>query len=417
MKVLILAFCCEPGQGSEAGTAWQWATRLSVEHDVMVITHPVGRTSIEREQATGAYPNLRFSYVRLPSLLDPFRNGERAIRFKYVLWQLVAWFMALGVRQSRGFDLVHHVSWGTLTGPTLGWALGRPFVWGPIGGGQQAPRELRQYLGRSARFEYLRNLRVKLARYMPWIRFAASRSAAILATNIETMDFLRSMDCGPRLHFMLDSAIDPDWAPEQFPARAVHSPPIVIWTGRLEPHKAPQLAIQAFAIARKSVKAKLWFFGSGPLLKSCQDLAEELEVAEDVQFFGKVPHSAIPARLSESDVFLFTSIRDSFGPSVLEAMALGLPVVTLDHQGMRMMPDSAVRKVSVTDSTATATALGKELVELLESEELRGRMGRAAYEYVRREHLWTNRLEVITRLYQEIMDRRTHGDGEGNATR
>jgi glycosyltransferase involved in cell wall biosynthesis len=87
----------------------------------------------------------------------------------------------------------------------------------------------------------------------------------------------------------------------------------------------------------------------------------------------------MPALYRSADVFIFTSLRDSFGAQVLEAMGAGLPVVTLDHQGVgTFVPEKAAFKVPVKNPEETVAGLVEAIRTLMVSPELRAKMGRVA---------------------------------------
>ncbi|MEZ4569736.1 MAG: hypothetical protein R2849_05290 [Thermomicrobiales bacterium] len=195
-KILLLAYGCEPGRGSEAGIGWHWVDHLSKHHEVFVLTHPRGRASIERELAQDPRPNLHIRYVELPSLLDPWRMvpGEQAIQGRYIMWQVAAYRVARKIVAREDIDLVHHVSWTTMTGPTLAWALGKPFIWGPVGSGQQAPLNMHRFLTPRGWFrEAIRNQQVATVWLNPLARAAARKSAFAFAANLDTLHRLETL--------------------------------------------------------------------------------------------------------------------------------------------------------------------------------------------------------------------------------
>ncbi len=406
MKVLLIAYGCEPGVGSEPGNGWQWAAGLARNHEVTVLTHPRGRDAIRRVVAAAPGPHPDIEYVELPARLDPWTRvgSDDRIHRRYVLWQVAAYVSARRLARIRSFDLVHHVSWGTVTGPTIGWALGLPFVWGPLGGGQQAPQCMREVLGTAWAMESLRNLRVALARYAPWVLAAARRTSVALATNYETRDTL--LAAGARqVGMMVDSAVDPAWVPPEPPRRPAKPDPVVVWVGRFSHHKAPLLAIEAFARVRQQRPAQLWMVGDGQLLGAAKQAAALLGLEDSVRFVGRVDHADVPLYLEGADVFLFTSLRDSFQTSVLEAMARGLPVVTLDHQGMRLLPDSVALRVPVTGPQQVREDLAGALLALLGNTPSRLSMGRAAWEYVTARHTWPTRIVEMDDVYASVLRR------------
>ncbi len=362
-----------------------------------MLTHPRGQEAIESEIEAAGLTGLRVQYVELPRLLDPWRgnDSESCVRLRYSFWQIAAFMHARRLLRSSSFDVVHHVTWASFSAPTLNHLLGIPFVLGPVGGGQTAPLSMRTYLGLKATIrEGLRNLRVKFTGLNPLARLSIRRAHTVLTSNLETKAAVSAIGA-KNVHVMLDAAIDPGWAPAEYPSRAWKKQKAVLWMGRLEPHKALNLAIEAFAKIADTTDSELWVLGDGPLRADCQQLCRDLGVESRVKFHGWVPHTDVPALMMRADVFLFTSLRDTCPQPVLEAMAWGLPAVSLNHQGLRLQPDSAVSKIDITDPNSVRDGLAASLAELLSDEELRERMGRAAHQWIQEAQLWTRRIEYV----------------------
>jgi glycosyltransferase involved in cell wall biosynthesis len=410
MTILLLAYACQPNHGSEPKNGWQWASRLSQVDDVYLLTHPRGRQAIDKAISASPKPRLHVEYVELPAVLDPWESvpTETLVRLRYVLWQIAAYLKARRLVRTEHVDVVHHTTWASMSGPTFGWALGKPFVWGPVGGGQKAPLGMRSYLGLKAAIkEALRNVRVSAIRMNLWARLAARSSAVALASNCETAAAIGRAGASD-VRLMLDTAVDPAWMPEEFPERKGSGKPIVLWMGRLEAHKALNLALEAFAHATSRHPAELWVLGDGPLRPASVALAKRLGLRDSVKFLGWVPYEKTPELFQKADVFLFTSLRDSCPQPVLEALAWGLPAVSLDHQGLKLHPDDAVLKVPVTTPAQVASGLGNALVRLLCSPSMRRSMGHAGWSWVSKEQLWPHRIDYMrNEVYLKCLARGT----------
>lgn len=112
-------------------------------------------------------------------------------------------------------------------------------------------------------------------------------------------------------------------------------------TGRLLSVKGHGTALKALAIARRGVPgSELHFFGAGPLESALREQAETLGLGPAVHFRGALAVDVLRAELAESDVVLQPSEVDAEGReegvpnSILEAMALGLPVIATHHGGI-----------------------------------------------------------------------------------
>jgi len=109
---------------------------------------------------------------------------------------------------------------------------------------------------------------------------------------------------------------------------------VIIHLSNLRPVKEPLDVIKIFAkICEKSDKNyELWIVGEGPLKPEMQKLAKKLNICDKVNFMGI--KNIIGPILAKADVFLLTSKHESFGLSLLEALASGVPSVATNAGGI-----------------------------------------------------------------------------------
>jgi len=415
VNVLIVGHACSPRRGSELAFTWNWAWHMSQRYRVWVLTHPQERRYIDAYLAEHPNPNLHFLWVNVPRWFDTWNPAadKRVSPLHYVLWQRVALRRARQLHREVGFDIVHHVSWGTVSDPPLLWRLPVPFIWGPVGGGQISPPAFREYLGTAAKAERLRDLRIRLVRRRPVLKKAARKSAMIFATNRETASILKQAGAID-VKLFLDTGIREDFLPADVPHRTPNAQFKLLWVGRLLPRKCLPLALEALA-QLKDVPIRLLVAGKGEMKESWKNIASRLGISDRVEFLGEVPYNQMPALYLSADAFIFTSIRDAFGSQVLEAMASGLPIIALNHQGVgAFVQDSAGIKVPVTFPRETVTKLAQAIRMIASSAELRNRMGRAAWEFARTQ-TWSQRALVMARYYEEVAGRRRNDSVTGLA--
>jgi glycosyltransferase involved in cell wall biosynthesis len=136
------------------------------------------------------------------------------------------------------------------------------------------------------------------------------------------------------------------------------SPFVVSIFGRLDTNKAQDILLKAFAQAFQGKDAKLKLVGDGRKRTAYEQLAQQLGIASQVQFYGQVDRARVIEIMQASHLIVSSSYIETFGVSLIEAMACGKPVVTTRSGG----PEAFVDKrngilVPVGDVNAVAHAL------------------------------------------------------------
>ena len=109
--------------------------------------------------------------------------------------------------------------------------------------------------------------------------------------------------------------------------------PFVFTTiGRLIDHKRPHKIIEALAkVKNAGYNVKLNVIGDGADREKLENLANELGISDDVIFFGYIPREDVSEYLKKSNVYVHTSIVETFGVVYMEALAAGCPVVAVKN--------------------------------------------------------------------------------------
>ncbi|ANL66890.1 colanic acid biosynthesis glycosyltransferase WcaL [Rhizobium phaseoli] len=116
-----------------------------------------------------------------------------------------------------------------------------------------------------------------------------------------------------------------------------------ITIGRMTEKKGHRFTIQAFSqlvSRRPDLDLSLDIVGNGPLFDDMRSLAEASGHADRIQFHGGLPHQEIKRLLDEAHIFLLPSVTAADGDmegipvSIMEAMAMGLPVISTRHSGI-----------------------------------------------------------------------------------
>lgn len=405
LKVLISAYTCEPGKGSEPGVGWNVVQQVSRFHEVWVLTRTDRRAEIEPELAKHPLPNVHWIYYELPWILRFYRKGTRLQSLHYYLWQYGAYFAARQAHRQHRFDLTHHVTYVRYWTPSSLSLLRLPFIWGPVGGGESAPRSFYKTLTPRGRFfEFLRDLARGVAHFDPMVHFTARRATVGLATTRETSEKMRQVGCK---NIQISSALtlleDERALLNALPARQA-APFRLVSLGRLIDWKGFHLGLMAFAeLLRTHPDSEYWVIGSGKQQPYLESLIQSLGIGHRVKLWGALPRAQTMATLAECDVLVHPSLHDSGGLVCLEAMAAARPVICLDlgGPGVQVTPETGFALPATTPEQAVRD-LTRAMAQLADDPDLRRRMGEAGQRRVADVFDWNVKGEQLNALYQDV---------------
>ena len=165
--------------------------------------------------------------------------------------------------------------------------------------------------------------------------------------------------------------------------------------------------IDAFALLckrRPDLNLCLRIVGEGSEREKLQLQAINWGLAEKIIFEGKVVHDHLPEVISSFDVFVALSRAESFGVAVVEAMAVGCPVVVSDAPGFTEIVKSGESGLIVERENPQQASEAMET--LVNDETLRVTLAQNGEKRVRELYDWDKNVEDMIEIYQEIMEER-----------
>lgn len=324
-RVLISAYGCAPGRGSEPGAGWAWVRAAALEHDVTLLTREKNRAAIEaavagidlRVTVEGLELNAAWLWAKAHGLPD---------QAYYWRWQHLAGKRALKLHAERPFDIAHHLTWAVDWMPAGVLAVDAPVrIWGPVGGSTSAPLSTYRWLGvRGIVSEVLRELVTRPSRAVNGRRAARRASLVVLQNPDGQKYFSRHATC----------VVEPNVVVPEIPAgdRDTHARRRAVFVGRLAALKGVAAAVEALT-RPAAARWDLDIIGDGPDAKRLRRRVLRRGLEGRVHFRGSRPRAEVLRALREADALLFPSTHDAAGFVVAEAVTAGLPVVCLDHGG------------------------------------------------------------------------------------
>jgi glycosyltransferase involved in cell wall biosynthesis len=376
-------------------------------HEVWVIAGAFNEVPVKAELEKHPRPNVHFIFHPLPlnHLTLPLTLRSHASQYpSYLSWQFSALKASKRLHQEVVFDLTHHVTWASFRFPShLAW-LDAPFIWGPIGGGERAPPNVELQTGQKSAFgEMARNASTAFARFDPFLRHTARRASRILVATPETEARLPPSDA----EVEVCPAIGLNLALPQYAATTVEHRDRdelrMLFAGRLTAFRGMNLAIQALArLVASGRRARLTLVGDGPERAGLEALARDLGLHHRVDFLGRRPRSEVLDLCACHDVFIFPSQHDSGGVAVLEAMALGLPVICLDLGGPALSVGDAGIRIACESIEQMIRDLARAMESLAADPALRQTLAAKARRRIEDHYDWNKKGEFLRDLYESV---------------
>lgn len=153
----------------------------------------------------------------------------------------------------------------------------------------------------------------------------------------------------------------------------------LIYMGRISYEKNIHRVLQAFAIfLKEEPEATLMLAGDGPERKNLEKLALELKIKEKMIFAGFLNGQKLVQALQANDIFVTASKSENMPLSVLEAMAVGLPIVAVVEKGLSEIIKDGVNGFLV--PTDQPELIAKKLTELARQPKLLKKFSQASQE-------------------------------------
>lgn len=178
---------------------------------------------------------------------------------------------------------------------------------------------------------------------------------------------------------------------------------VVIVVASLQPHKGHKVLIEAFAkIIKKAPHTRLIIIGEGPLKDSLSGLVSKKGLSMYIKFLGEQDN--VYQYLSISDLFVLPSIeREGLGLALIEAMAMGLPVIGSDLGGIKELiaPGSNGRLFQ----PGNASELANEMYSIINDEAESKKMGLVGKKMHAKNFTGTKMVESISSLYHNLLNK------------
>lgn len=175
----------------------------------------------------------------------------------------------------------------------------------------------------------------------------------------------------------------------------------LFFLGNTDPKKNTARTLRAYALYAKRAERPLPLLIADLAESVIDDLLREQQIGDIkplLRFPGYIPNTDLPAVYGGARIFLYTSLRESFGIPMLEAMACGTPVVTSTTSAMPEVAGDGAMLVDPTDQEQIADAIGR----LMDDPALYERQRAYGLERVK-QFSWRRTAEQTLAVYKSVM--------------
>jgi len=283
--------------------------------------------------------------------------------------------------------------------PSVLYGMGVPVVIGPLNGGMKYPPAFRgtePWISRvgiiiAGQFVNLANGLLPGKKLADVILVANERTRLALPSGIRGR-VIELVENGIDFSVWQDASVNVKSLTARF-----------VFLGRLVDWKAVDVVIRAL---KAIPSAELEVIGDGPMFDAWQKLAVELGVNERVHFTGWLPQEQCAARLQASLALVLPSIYECGGAVVLEAMAMGKPVIATRWGGPGDYLDESSGMLIEPQSYANLVAgFAEAMQKLINFPELAKSMGNAGRERAVRDFDWQKKIQQVISIYRTLEDR------------
>ncbi|WP_013322144.1 glycosyltransferase family 4 protein [Gloeothece verrucosa] len=314
--------------------------------------------------------------------------------------------LAKQIIHERNIQLVFEPSPITPKGISFMYDMGVPVVIGPLCGGLNFPPAFQFMDSKFSGFT------IKLGRYLALIchKFIPGKlqAAALIVANQRTA---KALPVGVRgkIYEVIESGINlsvlqlknEDTTLQERGKKSVR----FVYSGRFVDWKGIQFIVKAFEQVAPKTDAILELVGDGQLRPEIEAKVKELNLEQRIIFHGWLTQAESIKIVRNCDVFVMPSLRECGGTALLEAMALGIPVITTKWAGPAdyVTPECGIL-VEPSSIQTFIDGLAQAMLRLAQSPELRDQMGKAGTERVKTNYYdWVAKTDRIIEIFQEVL--------------
>jgi glycosyltransferase involved in cell wall biosynthesis len=411
MKILIVADNISMKMGGEASLPFYYF-KLFRDQDVDVHCVCHARVRDEIQLAFSSEECTRFTFIEdTPQQSAIFKfSQDFPPRLRFVFGQVIYFSTMSRARTickkiigQKDIDLVFEPAPITPKGLSFMYGLEVPVVIGPLCGGIDFPPAFAYMDSPTTRitFQLARLFSTFCHRIIP----GKLQANALVVANQRTEDVL-PIGMQGKIYHVVESGVDlAIWKPNTKIEKGSHEAIQFVFAGSFIDWKGIRFLVEAFVKIAKKTSAVLHLVGDGELRATIENQVRQAEIQDQVRFHGWMPREQSYHIIKQCDVFVMPSLRECGGTAILEAMAIGLPVIVTNWCGpaQYVTPECGFL-IDPSSHEVFVSGLAGAMSALAESPDLRRAMGEAGQKRVKTEYFdWNSKANRMLEIFGEVM--------------
>lgn len=335
------------------------------------------------------------------------KNKAKGLYFYYFFWQLGIIKLISKIKKENTIDYTMHLTMGSIWMPTFLPFFNIPFIWGPVGGGESVPKSF--FTNFPLKNRLLQTLRgmIKYISYVNPLVFIPSYRAVSIITRTNNTKMFIPLIFRNKVKVCLETSMEPSVFNHKKEILAKNNLINLIITGRLVPFKNVISAVNALEYINSKYNYQLTIIGSGSEKNKIKKAIALKNLSRRVKFISEIKRNEVLTKLSKADIYIFPSLREGGSWALMEAMAIGLPVICLNWTGMEIITDkNSAIQLPVSNPKQMPKDIAQAICELIENPSERFRMGNAARARIKNVFNWKAKGEFMEQLFEELENKK-----------
>ena len=337
-----------------------------------------------------------------------------------LLTQIIQKRKAKNIIKLHKINIVHQPTPVSPREPSFLYDLNAPIVIGPMNGGMHYPASFRSPISRY--FTWIAPIILYFSNFINHMFPGKSKASVLVYANTRTKKALPQKIGGEMIELVENGVDFSTWNSNSSDHGLESSQPSnhkltkFVFVGRLIDWKGIDFLLDSFKQLVETTPAKLEIIGDGSQKEMLQEKASQLfsnqthslpSSEPSVEFLGWLSQPECAKRLAGADVFVLPSIFECGGAVVLEAMAMGLPVIAAKWGGpVDYLNEDCGILIEPDSREALIEGFTNSMLHLVQNPPKRKEMGALGYQRVREHFDWNRKLDKVLDIYLKAFEAR-----------